>query len=132
MLSAGIILTTIHTQDYRDASGDVAAGRDTLPIAYPALSRPLTALLLVAWSWVVSRTWWLDNITATFMGVLGLVVGVSFVAPADVRSDIISSHLYNVSPHSPRLPERRLHDASQVWLCATYVLPVYYRSSFRL
>ena len=101
MLSAGIILTTIHTQDYKDASGDVAAGRDTLPIAYPALSRPITALLLIAWSWVISRTWWLDDITAAFMGVLALIVGVSFVARTDVHADVISSHLYNVSLHSP-------------------------------
>lgn len=97
VLSAGIILTTIHTQDYKDACGDAAAGRVTLPIAYPALSRPLTALMLIAWSWVVSRTWQLDDTTAAFMGVLALIVGVSFVARTDVRADIISSHLYNVS-----------------------------------
>jgi hypothetical protein len=97
VLSAGIILTTIHTQDYKDASGDAASGRVTLPIAYPVLSRPVTALLLIAWSWVVSRTWRLDDITAAFMGVLSLIVGVSFVTRTDVRADIISSYLYNVS-----------------------------------
>lgn len=100
-LSVGIILTTIHTQDYRDALGDAAAGRVTFPIAYPELSRPVTALLLIAWSWVVARTWRLDDITATFMCVLALVVGVRFIARTDVRADIISSHLYNVSFHSP-------------------------------
>jgi hypothetical protein len=31
VLSVGIILTTIHTQDYKDASGDAAAGRVTHP-----------------------------------------------------------------------------------------------------
>jgi len=113
VLSAGIILTTIHTQDYKDASGDAAAARVTLPIAYPALSRPVTALLLIAWSWVVSRTWRLDDITAASMGVLALIVGVSFVARTDVRADNVSSYLYNV------------------WLCAIYMLPVYYRLSFR-
>jgi hypothetical protein len=107
MLSAGIILTTIHTQDYKEASGDAAAGRVTLPIAYPALSRRVTALLLIAWSWVVSQTWRLDDITAAFMGVLALIVGVSFVARSDVRADIISSCLYNVSFNSPRLPKCR-------------------------
>ncbi|KAI0269615.1 hypothetical protein BGY98DRAFT_1013262 [Russula aff. rugulosa BPL654] len=113
VLSAGIILTTIHTQDYRDAWGDAAAGRVTLPIAYPTLSRPVTALLLITWSWIVSRTWRLDDITAGFMGVLALIVGVSFVARTDVRADTISSHLYNV------------------WLCAIYMLPVYYRLNFK-
>ncbi|KAI0269613.1 hypothetical protein BGY98DRAFT_924086 [Russula aff. rugulosa BPL654] len=113
VLSAGIILTTIHTQDYRDAWGDAAAGRVTLPIAYPTLSRPVTALLLITWSWIVSRTWLLDDITAGFMGVFSLIVGVSFVARTDVRADTISSHLYNV------------------WLCAIYMLPVYYRLNLR-
>ncbi|KAF8486754.1 hypothetical protein F5888DRAFT_1624565, partial [Russula emetica] len=102
-----IILTTIHTQDYKDASGDAAAERVTLAIAYPALSRPVTALLLIAWSWVVSRTWRLDDITAAFMGVLALIVGVSFVARTDVRADNVSSYLYNVSFHSPQLPLTR-------------------------
>ena len=131
MLSAGIILTTIHTQDYKDALGDVAAGRVTLPIAYPALSRPVTALILIAWSWIVSQTWRLDDVTAAFMDVLALIVGVSFVARTDVHADIISSCLYNVSFYSPRLPERRSRDPCQVWLCVTYMLPVYYRLSLR-
>ncbi len=96
-LSVGIILTTIHTQDYKDVPGDAAAGRVTLPIAYPALSRAVTAFLLIAWSWGVSRMWQLDDITAAFMGVFALMVGVSFVARTDVHADIISSYLYNVS-----------------------------------
>jgi hypothetical protein len=96
-LSAGIILTTIHTQDYKDTPGDVAAGRITLPIAYPALSRAATALLLIAWSRGLSWTWRLDEIAAGFIGVLGLIVGVRFVTQTGVRADIISSHLYNVS-----------------------------------
>jgi hypothetical protein len=93
----GIILTTIHTQDYKDAPGDAAAGRVTFPIAYPTLSRAVTAFLLIAWSWGVSRTWRLDDITAAFMGVLALMVGVSFVARTDVHADVISAYLYNVS-----------------------------------
>jgi len=108
-LSAGIILTTIHTQDYKDAPGDAAAGRVTLPIAYPSLSRAVTALLLIAWSRGISWTWELDDITAGFVGVLALVVGLSFVARTGERADILSSYLYNL------------------WLCATYILPGYYR-----
>jgi hypothetical protein len=65
------------------------------------------------------------------MGVLTLIVRASFVAWTDVRVDIILSYLYNVSFHSLRLPERRSHDPCQVWLCATYILPEYYRLSFR-
>jgi len=96
-LSAGIILTTIHVQDYKDIQGDIAAGRVTLPIAYPISSRSVTAFLLIAWSWGISRTWRLDDATAAVMGVLSLVVGTSFVARTDSRADKISYYWYNVS-----------------------------------
>ena len=95
-LSAGIILTTIHAQDYKDIQGDIAAGRVTLPIAYPMLSRPATAFLLIGWSWGIFRTWHLDDATAAVMGVLSLVVGTSFVVRTDSRADKISFYLYNV------------------------------------
>ena len=90
-------MTTIHTQDYKDAPGDAASGRVTLPIAYPVLSRTITALLLIAWSYGVSWTWRLDDITAGFVGILALIVGVSFVARTGGRADSVSSYLYNVS-----------------------------------
>lgn len=56
MLNVGIILTTIHTQNYKDVLRDAAAGRITLPIAHPALSRAVIAILIL-WLWGVSRTW---------------------------------------------------------------------------
>jgi hypothetical protein len=90
-------LTTIHTQDYKDVRGDAAAGRVTLPIAYPTLSRVVTAFVLLAWSWGISLTWRLDSATAAAMGVLALIVGVSFVARRDTGADVVSSYLYNVS-----------------------------------
>lgn len=99
-LSAGIILTTVHTQDFKDVVGDAAVGRVTLPIAYPVLSRVATAFFLVAWSWAVSRTWWLDGVTAAVMGVSGMVVGISFVARRDARADKASFYMYSVS-HFP-------------------------------
>jgi len=134
-LSAGIILTTIHAQDYKDVRGDAAAGRVTLPIAYPTLSRIVTAFILIAWSWGISLTWRLDYITAAFMGVLALVVGVRFVVRRDVHGDLVSAYLYNVSQkpiRTPHLPPskfllRLTRDRCQVWLCAIYLLPGYYR-----
>jgi hypothetical protein len=102
-LSAGIILTTIHTQDFKDVRGDAATGRVTFPIAYPSLSRVATALFLIAWSWFTSRTWRLDQISAAVMGVLALFVGVRFVVRTDVRADKVSFYWYNVSPPR-RLP----------------------------
>jgi hypothetical protein len=103
-LSAGIILTTIHTQDYKDVPGDTAAGRVTLPIAYPALSRVVTAFFLIAWSWGISRIWRLDDAAAAVMGVLSLVVGISLVARTDSRSDKVSFYWYNVSHHIRTAP----------------------------
>lgn len=108
-LSAGIILTTIHTQDFKDVRGDAATGRVTFPIAYPMLSRVATAFVLIAWSWGASRAWRLDQLSAAAMGVLALFVGVRFVVRTDVRADKISFYWYNV------------------WLCSAYMLPAYYR-----
>jgi hypothetical protein len=107
-LSAGIILTTIHTQDYKDVPGDTAAGRVTLPIAHPALSRVVTAFVLITWSWGVSRTWRLDDVAAAVMGVLALGVGISFVTRTDPRADKVSFYWYNVSHHTPTTLNRRL------------------------
>jgi hypothetical protein len=102
-LSAGIILTTIHTQDYKDILGDAATGRVTLPIAYPVLSRIATAFVLTVWSWGVSRTWRLDDVMAAVMGILALIVGVSFVTRTGARADKVSFYWYNVSS-SPSHP----------------------------
>jgi len=108
-LSAGIILTTIHAQDFKDMLGDAATGRTTLPIAYPALSRVATAFFLIAWSWGVSRTWKLDDVMAAVMGILALVPGVSFITRTNASADKVSFYWYNV------------------WLSAVYLLPRYYR-----
>lgn len=129
VLSAGIILTTIHTQDYKDVLGDAISGRVTLPIAYPAMSRAATAFFLVAWSWGISRTWHLDGVAAAVLGVLALIVGISFVARTDSRSDKVSFYWYNVSHHMVTRRSDFLSYANffQVWLSAVYVLPGYYR-----
>ena len=100
-LSAGIILTTIHTQDFKDVVGDAAVGRVTLPIAYPVLSRVATPFFLVAWSWGISRTWQLDDAVAALMGVFGMGVGIRFVAWTDAPADKVSFYMYNVSHHPP-------------------------------
>lgn len=131
-------MTTIHTQDYKDVLGDAAAGRVTLPIAHPTLSRVATAFILVAWSWGVSLIWRLDHLTAAFMCALALAVGVRFVVRRDVRADLVSAYLYNVSRKKPLphtfLPPSKIsgsvshaRDRCQVWLCAIYLLPGYYR-----
>jgi hypothetical protein len=100
-LSAGIILTTIHTQDFKDVVGDAAVGRVTLPIAYPVLSRVATAFFLVAWSWGVSRTWQVDDVMAAIMGVFGMAVGIRFVARTGAPADKVSFYMYNASHYTP-------------------------------
>ncbi|KAN0132267.1 UbiA prenyltransferase family [Lactarius tabidus] len=108
-LSAAIIFTTIHTQDFKDMRGDAATGRVTFPIAYPSLSRAATAFFLIVWSWCASRTWQLDQFSAAALGVLALFVGVQFVVRTGARADKISFYWYNV------------------WLGSAYILPAYYR-----
>ena len=113
-------MTTIHTQDYKDVPGDTAAGRVTLPIAYPALSRVITAFFLIAWSWGVSRTWCLDDVAAAVMGVLALGIGISFVAQTDSRADKVSFYWYNVSHYMNTLTFDSLSHAiclGVAWWC---------------
>jgi 4-hydroxybenzoate polyprenyltransferase len=129
-LSAGIILTTIHAQDYKDIKGDIAAGRVTIPIAYPISSRAVTALLLVVWSWGISRTWHLDEAAAAVIGALSLIVGISFVARTDSRADKISFYWYNVGFRTRINHSGLLFYANfffQVWLGSAHVFLGYYR-----
>jgi hypothetical protein len=115
-------------QDYKDVRGDSEAGRVTLPIAYPTLSRVSTALLLIAWSWGVSQTWRLDDAAAAGVGVLALVVGVRLVVLTNVQADKVSFYWYNVSCPPPYSDLSDWYN--QAWLCTAYILPVYHR--FRL
>ncbi|KAJ7631331.1 UbiA prenyltransferase family-domain-containing protein [Mycena polygramma] len=107
ILSVAIIATTIHAQDFQDCEGDRLAGRQTLPIAFPVLSRYLTSFGIIGWSLVLSRVWSLDFVARAAVILLGMIAGVRYMVLRSVRDDEHSYILYNV------------------WLLVTILLPVY-------
>lgn len=73
-----MLSTTSHAQDFRDEEGDRLVGRQTLPLAYPTLSRTTFAASLSAWSVVLAFIWDIDIVCASALAVLGTIVGVLY------------------------------------------------------
>ncbi|KAJ6540318.1 UbiA prenyltransferase family [Mycena capillaripes] len=95
-LSFAILATTIQIQDFQDCEGDTLAGRRTLPIVFPKLSRYITLFALIAWSIILCRVWSLDALAQLALISLGSVVGSRCMALRSVRDDEITYCLYNV------------------------------------
>ncbi|KAI0316409.1 UbiA prenyltransferase family [Amylostereum chailletii] len=109
-ISAGIFVTTIHTQDFKDTDGDRAIGRQTIPIVYPGLARWTVIVPLLLWSISLALVWKLDSVTATAYITLGLFVGGRFLTLKSLAEHRVSFYWYNV------------------WLAAAHAFPGYYRA----
>jgi hypothetical protein len=97
LLSAGILATTVHAQDFRDVDGDRAIGRRTFPIILPCIARYTLIAGLIAWSIGLAQIWKLDWPPAFgFFSIAGIVVG-RFQFLAGIREDGVSYNWYNVS-----------------------------------
>ena len=105
--SGAVILTTIQAQDFSDVDGDAAAGRLTLPIYAPELSRLITLIILPLWSAGLSQYWRIGRVAATITTLLGCIVGVRFYKWLTTDSDKLSYLVFNVSPSCT-------HDTSHV------------------
>lgn len=97
-ISASVLATTIHAQDFKDVDGDRAVGRQTLPIVFPHLSRRTMVVGVLAWSIALACIWQLDVLTAALFLALGATVGLRFALYTSVREDQMSYVLYNVRP----------------------------------
>lgn len=95
-MSAGIIATTIHAQDFKDAEGDRIVGRKTLPIIAPTIARPTLMLVIILWSICLSSLWGLSMAIAVVFNILALTVGIRYVSLNSIKSDQRSFYLYNV------------------------------------
>ena len=95
--SAGVILTTIHAQDFSDIAGDVELGRITFPIYAPAFSRIFTLFAMVAWSFVLGTYWSLGPVTLSAFCCLGMFVGWRYYSLRGSQEDSLSYLLFNVS-----------------------------------
>ncbi|KIY43457.1 hypothetical protein FISHEDRAFT_67929 [Fistulina hepatica ATCC 64428] len=78
ILSGSIILTTIQAQDFADREGDKKSSRRTLPISFPEGSRVYTFLMLVVWSFTVSRLWHLGPISSHVFISFGSWIGYRY------------------------------------------------------
>ncbi|KAI0086794.1 UbiA prenyltransferase family-domain-containing protein [Irpex rosettiformis] len=108
-LSGTLIFSTIQAQDFPDVEGDKAAGRVTLPIYAPELSRVFTLLIIPLWSAGLSWYWGVGWVTKVATVLLGCLVGVRYYAWRTPKSDRRSYLIFNV------------------WLGAMSILPLHAR-----
>lgn len=95
-VNALIILSTIHSQDFRDQIGDQQAGRWTIPMAWPKASRVSILVILTAWSVGLSWTCGLGYILSVPFCVLAVFIGLRFIQKRTVDDDKQSYQYYNV------------------------------------
>ncbi|KAI0650936.1 UbiA prenyltransferase family [Trametes meyenii] len=95
-LSIGIILTTIHAQDFQDEAGDRVEKRHTIPIVMPHLGRLSMPVGLMLWSIALAFKWSHSLALSLTVLFLGAVVGGRFYFLRTPQSDKASYVLYNV------------------------------------
>jgi 4-hydroxybenzoate polyprenyltransferase len=104
LITAGVIFTTIHAQDFRDEIGDSAYGRKTLPIVWPRFARSTMLFLLLAWSAFLGSEFIVEGGLSVWLAVpailfsLAAVVGVRTYLHRNAAEDRKSCKMYNVSP----------------------------------
>ena len=96
-LSIGMVLTTIHAQDFQDEEGDRLEKRRTIPIVMPECGRLSMPVALITWSVVMG---WLGDpstLKRASLTAFGGLVGARFYYLRTVEADKTSYILYNVS-----------------------------------
>lgn len=96
-LSAIVLSTTYHAQDFRDVRGDRLIGRKTLPIVFPSIARPSVSFGVLSWTIYLCSVWKLDIFTAAVFFLVACIVSGRFVLLQEVKEDKVSFHWYNVN-----------------------------------
>ncbi|KAJ7076207.1 UbiA prenyltransferase family [Mycena belliarum] len=109
LFSAGIFFTTIQAQDFKDTEGDLAIGRQTLPIVFPSFSRKTVLPGMMGWSFLLTYMWQVDVWTGSVFIGLAQITGLRFLVFNSRASDQVSFYVYNV------------------WLTMAHALPGYWR-----
>ncbi|KZV62338.1 hypothetical protein PENSPDRAFT_618041 [Peniophora sp. CONT] len=104
-LNALLILTTIQAADFRDAEGDAARGRSTIPLRWPSFARPSMLAFLLFWSATVCMLSGAHSVVRALLVLMGLATGWRFV--------------YMTTPKQ----DRRSYLCYDLWLCVAQVLP---------
>ncbi|KAI1264451.1 UbiA prenyltransferase family [Xylariaceae sp. FL1019] len=92
-----IFATTCHTQDFRDMSGDRAAGRQTIPLMLGDVPcRVLTAVAVVIWTVAARVLWGQEWQLMVCADVSGLVLIANLLLNRTTKADILSWKLWSV------------------------------------
>ena len=91
-----IILSTIHSQDFRDQVGDKRAERWTIPMAWPEGSRVSILVIMTAWSVGLSWACGLANVLSVPSCIFTVFIGLRFIQKRTVDDDKLSYRYYNV------------------------------------
>lgn len=109
MTDALLILTTIHTQDFRDLDGDKARGRNTLPLAMgDGLCRVVMSSFIVFWSFACPAYWECSVVGYLLPGLLGILAASRFLLCRTRKADRFSFNIYSL-----------------LWLPAIYSTPLF-------
>ena len=95
-VNALVILSTIHSQDFRDQVGDKRAGRWTIPMAWPEGSRVSILVIMTAWSVGLSWACGLANVLSVPFCIFAVFIGLRFIQKRTVNDDKLSYQYYNV------------------------------------
>lgn len=107
LVIAGVVWTTVHTQDMYDQPGDSAAGRKTVPLVIgDGPARWSIAITVAAWSWLCPLYWGSAAVRYFVPVALGVLVGVRSLTRTTVKEDRQTFRIYNA------------------WLVSIYILPL--------
>lgn len=107
--SGSLVFFTIQAQDFKDAIGDAAVGRRTLPIAHSKLARPSFMTLITACSIGLCNIWQLPLALAVLFIAFGTTIGWLFVKKTSKGEDKKHLFLY------------------LIWLSIAHAMPAYFR-----
>jgi hypothetical protein len=94
-----IILSTIHSQDFRDQVGDKRTGRWTIPMAWPRGSQFSMLVLLTTWSVGLSWACGLAYVFSVPFCMLAVFISLRFIQKRTIDDDKQSYQFYNVRFH---------------------------------
>ncbi|KAI0885723.1 UbiA prenyltransferase family-domain-containing protein [Annulohypoxylon maeteangense] len=106
---AGIIITTVHTQDMYDQEGDALRGRRTLPIVVgDACARYITALSVALWGICCPTFWGAAPGSMAFIVSFGfaIIVVIRTLMCRDVPNDKLTFLVWNI------------------WVSTVFILPI--------
>lgn len=94
---AGVVFSTVQTQDMADQGGDRLRGRKSMPLAIgDSMARWLTAAATLAWSLICPLYWSTNLGTVILIGGFGSAIAYRTVLLRTVQDDMWTFRLWNI------------------------------------